>query len=71
MAQQELNMVWKLQEGQLRARFLLHVRDAKSIAALDQVSRAEGVQVLQTPYRTPVANSFVERWVGTVKARGA
>jgi putative transposase len=67
VAQQARNLAWKQQEGQLGARFLLRDRDSKLTAAFDQVFRAEGVQVLRTPYRTPVANSFAERWVGTVR----
>ena len=29
--------------------------------------RTEGIKVLQTPVRTPVANSIAERWIGTLR----
>ncbi len=29
--------------------------------------RTEGIRVLKTPVRTPVANAFAERWIGTLR----
>ncbi len=28
--------------------------------------RTEGIKILKTPVRTPVANAFAERWIGTL-----
>ena len=67
VVQQARNLTWKLQEGGLAARFLLRDRDSKFTAAFDEVFRSEGVEVIQLPYRRPVANSFAERWVGTAR----
>jgi hypothetical protein len=36
-------------------------------AAFDEVFRSEGVRVVRLPYRSPRANSFAERWVGTAR----
>jgi putative transposase len=58
---------WRLQDGELRARFLLRDRDAKFSAAFDEVFGSEGVEVVRLPYRSPVANSYAERWVGTAR----
>jgi putative transposase len=33
----------------------------------DEVLRTEGLKVLKTPVRTPVANSIAERWIGTLR----
>jgi transposase InsO family protein len=43
------------------------VRDCGSqfIDAFDEVFEAEGLKILKTPVRTPVANTFAERWIGS------
>jgi transposase InsO family protein len=48
-------------------RLLIHDRDSKCSRSFDEVFRAEGVHVVRTPYRSPQANAFAERWVGTAR----
>jgi putative transposase len=67
VVQQARNLAWKLHDGELGARFLLHDRDSKFRAAFDEVFRSEGIEVVRLPYRSPRANSFSERWVGTAR----
>lgn len=45
------------------------VRDCGSqfVDAFDEVFRTEGLKVLKTPVRTPVANAFAERWIGSIR----
>jgi putative transposase len=37
------------------------------VAAFDEVFRSDGATIIRTPPRTPVANAYAERWVGTVR----
>jgi transposase InsO family protein len=46
---------------------LIRGRDAKFSRSFDDVWRSIGAQIIRTPVRTPVANAFAERWVGTVR----
>jgi len=48
-------------------RFLIRNRHAKYLTGFDAVFFSEDVQVLQTPYRSPNANAFGERFVGTMR----
>ena len=50
-----------------RFRFFLRDRDGKFSDAFDTVLAGAGVQVLLSPPRSPKANAFAERWVGTVR----
>ncbi|HKF15964.1 MAG TPA: hypothetical protein VKF14_02025 [Candidatus Dormibacteraeota bacterium] len=53
VAQQAHNLAWKLQDGALKANFLLRDRDSKFTAGFDQVFRAEGeIKKLQVERRT-------------------
>jgi len=67
VVQQARNLAWKLQDGALRAKFLLRDRDSKFTPAFDEIFKSEGVQIIRLPYRRPVANAFAERWVGSAR----
>jgi len=48
-------------------RFLIHDRDAIFSSYLDAGLRGFGVRVLKTPVRSPKANAFCERLIGTIR----
>ena len=50
-----------------RTRFLIHDRDSKFSAALDEVFRSEGIKIIETPIRALRANAYAERFVQTVR----
>ena len=49
------------------ARVLVRDGGSQFIDAFDEIFRTEGLKILKTPVRTPVANTFAERWIGTVR----
>jgi putative transposase len=48
-------------------RFVVHDRDGIFSSRLDQELNGFGIHVLKTPVRTPQANAFCERLVGTIR----
>jgi putative transposase len=42
-------------------------RDTKFTAAFDEVLAGNGTRVIKTPGRSPRANSFAERYAGTIR----
>ena len=59
VAQQARDLLMDLDQRAAGLRFLLRDRDTKFTAA--------GIDVIRTPPQAPRANSFAERWVGTVR----
>jgi len=68
VTQRARQRAWTLRDEGAAPRFLIHDRDAQFPPAFDAVLAAEGVEVVGTPYRTPTANAYAERWVGSVRA---
>jgi putative transposase len=48
-------------------RFLIRDGAGQFVAAFDEVFRSDGATIIRTPPRTPVANAFAERWVGSAR----
>jgi len=66
MAQQAGNLLLDLGERAGRFKFLIRDRDSKFTTAFDTVFSGNGTRVIKTPVRLPRANSFAERFVGTL-----
>ena len=56
-----------LGERAARFRFLIRDRDSKFTTVFDEVFIGSGVRVIKTPVQSPQANSFAERYVGTLR----
>jgi len=49
------------------ARVLVRHRGSQFVHSFDEILRTEGFKILKTPVRTPVANTFAERWIGSIR----
>jgi len=49
------------------SRALVRDRGSQFVDSFDEIFRTEGLKILKTPVRTPVANAFAERWIGSIR----
>jgi transposase InsO family protein len=66
--QQARNLTGDIVDEGITAKFLVRDRDTKYVTGFDEVFRSEGAQVLKTPFRTPNANAYAERFVRTIRS---
>jgi hypothetical protein len=53
VTQQARNVTADLVDADITARFLVRDRDTKYVGSFDNVFKAEGTEILRTPFRTP------------------
>jgi putative transposase len=66
-AQQARNLLLDLGERVNEFKFFIRDRDSKFTTAFDAAFTGGGIRVIQTPVRAPRANSFAEKFVGTLR----
>ena len=66
-AQAARNLFMRHGERLGTARALVRDRGSQFVEAFDEIFRTEDFKILKTPVRTPVANTFAERWIGSIR----
>ena len=61
------NLFLRHADGLAGTRALVRDRASQFIDAFDEIFTTERMKILTTPVRTPVANAFAERWIGTLR----
>lgn len=67
VTQQARNLTWELSRLDAPVQLFIHDRDRKFVDDFDQVLRAEGAQVVLTPFRRPRANAHCGRVIKTFR----
>jgi putative transposase len=61
------NLAVRLESALSNRRFPIRDRDSKFTRMFDEVFRNEGLRVIGTPVRSPQADAYAERFVGTLR----
>ncbi len=67
VSQQARNLLMRLDDEGVRARFLIRDRDSKFTRDFDEVFRSQGIHVIKAPVRAPRARAHAERWIGSLR----
>jgi putative transposase len=67
VTQQARNLLMRLDDEGVRARFLIRDRDNKFTRDFDEVFSSQGIRVIKAPVRAPRARAHAERWVLTLR----
>ena len=67
VVQQARNLLMDLDDAGIRARFVLHDRDASFSAASGAVFQSAGIRVIHSAVQAPRMNSLIERWIGSCR----
>ena len=67
VTQQACQVMWELEDREPGIRFLIRDNDKKFTQSFDTVFRAEGIDVIRTPFRAPNANAYAERWIRSAR----
>ena len=67
VVQQARNLLMDLDDAGIRARFVLHDRDASFSAAFDAVFQPAGIRAIHSAVQAPRMNSIMERWIGSCR----
>ena len=61
------NLFLRHSEQLASSRALVRDRGSQFVDSFDEIFRTQDIKILRTPERTPIANSFAERWIGTLR----
>ena len=67
VTQQARQLFWALGEKNRVFTHLIRDNDGKYSPAFDAVFASEGVAIVRTPFRAPLAKAYAERWVRSVR----
>jgi putative transposase len=67
VTQQARQLIWELEDESQVKTYLIRDNDKKFPAAFDTVFTSNGIEIVNTPYQAPRANSFAERCVRSAR----